>query len=506
MIHNKEARKSIKNAVNIVTDAVQETFGVFGNTVVIPTTFNHAVTKDGVSVLNAIQLENEYENIIVNILKESALRTNKAVGDGSTTFTILTRALYNEALKHIENGAHPIDIKKGMEKAVEAVIDSLDEMSTKITTPEQLASIARISANNDESLGNLIGDLFNKIGVDGVSTIEPSTDGKTYTDVIQGMSYDKGWFGPIYANNKSKMLAEYSDVHILICDYAITNVSEIIPILNYISTVDVKPLLLICDDLDYNVQSTLNQNMGAFNLVVTKAPYFQNKRYMFLEDLAIYTGAKLFSKETNDVLENFSPEDLGSAEKIVVSNSQTLIVKSSDDPRLEERALAVEKETQDDFTKARLANLRGKLGVVYIGANTDVEFKEKYDRVEDALNATRASLEEGFIIGGGNSLVKISKKLKLSSKNEDEQLGINAVLKAIQIPFKTILKNAGQESQYPLSLVDAKTTNKGYSVREKMVKDLVEEGIIDPVKVTKYALRNANSVATQLLMTNVIIK
>lgn len=508
MIHNKEAKEVIKKAVNIAVDAVKETFGVFGNTVIIPSTFNHVVTKDGVSVLSAINSEDEYENIVIDILKESALRTNKEVGDGSTTFSVLTQALYNSAITHIENGAKPIDVKRGMEKAVQLVLNELDGMSTKVTNTKELKSVATISSNNDLELGELIGELFDKIGVGGVTSIEASPNNKTYTDVIQGMSYDKGWMGSVFANNKSKMLAEYTDVNILITDSEISSHLEIIPALSYVLQTGNKPLLIICDDIDYNTQSTIldNINQLGMKVVITKAPYFSQKRYDFLEDIAIYTGATLFSKDRDMVLENFTPEDLGQAEKIICSKDQTLIVKKNDNPELEERAKGIE-ET-DDYSKARLANLRGKLGVVYVGADTDVEYKERYDRIEDALNATRASLEEGFLIGGGNALLKISKTLKSkTSKNEDERLGMESVFKAIQQPFKTILENAQQESQHPINLVLAtKDVRKGYSVTEGEVKDLIEMGIIDPVKVTKHALRNASSVVAQLLTTNVIIK
>lgn len=509
MINNKEAKDVIKKAVNNSVNAVKETFGVFGNTVVIPTAFNHIVTKDGVSVLSAISSENEYENIIINILKESALRTNKTVGDGSTTFSILTQALYNSASKHIENGAKPIDVKRGIEEAVETVLKCLDEMSTKISTPEELSSIAKISANNDEELGELIGGLFEKIGVQGVTSIEPSPTGKTFTDVIQGMTYDKGWYGPVFVNDNARMLAEYSNPLILICDYAISSLNEIVQILNFAVT-EGKPLLIICDEMDYNTQSTLIDNMkySGLKVVVTRAPYYGEKRLSFLQDIALYTEANIFSKNLNKLLENCTPEDLGQAEKVIVSGTQTLIVKNNEKPELENVAKGLEAQEQDDFTKSRIANLRGKLGVIYVGADTDVEFKEKYDRVEDALNATKASLQEGYVLGGGNALLKISKSLqgKIYSKNEDENTGFNSVLKAIQEPFKTILLNAGQESQHPISLVDKTSKNKGYSVREQKIKDLFKDGIIDPVKVTKHALKNACSVACQLLTTNVIIK
>ena len=509
MVSNKEAKDVIKKAVNNAVNAVKETFGVFGNTVVIPTAFNHIVTKDGVSVLTAINSEDEYENIIINILKESALKTNKAVGDGSTTFSILTQALYNSALKHIENGAKPIDVKRGMEEAVETVLKCLDEMATKISSSKELASIAKISANNDEELGELIGGLFEKIGVQGVTSIEQSPTGKTYTDIIQGMSYEKGWYGSVFATDKARMISEFSNPLILICDYAITSLNEVVQALNYAVT-SAKPILIICDEMDYNTQSTIIDNMkySGLKAVVTRAPYYGEKRLAFLQDIALYTEANIYSKSLNKLLENFDPEDLGDAEKVIVSGTQTLIVKTNENPELEEVAKGIEAQEQDDFTKARLANLRGKLGIIYVGADTDVEFKEKYDRVEDALNATKASLQEGYVLGGGNALLKISKSLqgKIYSKNEDENSGFNSVVKAIQEPFKTILLNAGQEAQHPISLVDKTTKNKGYSVREQKVKDLFEDGIIDPVKVTKHALKNACSVACQLLTTNVIIK
>ena len=311
MLYKEEARKKIKETTNKIVDAVKETLGVFGNTVVIPTYLgNYIVTKDGVSVANAVKLEDEYENAVGDIIKSAILRTNKELGDGSSTTSVLIQAILNAGMRQIENGAHPNDLKKGIELAVEKVLKELDELATNVEDVETLKAIATISSNNDEELGELIGDLFEKIGVKGVTTIEASPNNTTYTDVIQGMSYDKGWFNTIFPNNKSRMVAEHEDVHILICDYKIETIQQIFPVLEYVVGQDNRPLHIICDDMDYAVMSNITRNMDATGLRVniTTAPYFSQKRYDFLEDIAIYTGATLFSKDNDKLLENFTPK------------------------------------------------------------------------------------------------------------------------------------------------------------------------------------------------------
>jgi len=508
-----EARDGLKRGVDALANAVKVTLGPKGRNVIISKSFGApTVTKDGVSVAKEVELENELENMGAQMVKEVASKTNDLAGDGTTTATVLAQAIVKEGLKNVAAGANPMDLKRGIDKAVEAIVADLEKQTKKVgNSSEKIQQVASISANNDAVIGDLIATAFGKVGKEGVITVEEAKGTDTYVDVVEGMQFDRGYLSPYFVTDADKMIADLENPYVLLFDKKISNLQEILPILEPVSQSG-RPLLIIAEDVDGQALATLvvNKLRGGLKIAAVKAPGFGDRRKAMLEDIAILTGGTVISEERGFSLENATLDLLGTAESITIDKDNTTIVNGSGDAdsikaRVSQIKTQIESTTSDydkEKLQERLAKLAGGVAVLYVGAASEVEMKEKKDRVDDALHATRAAVEEGIVAGGGVALVRSKKVLeKLTTENLDETTGVQIVNKAIESPLRTIVENAGGEGSVVINKVLEGKKHFGYDAKSDQYVDMLEAGIIDPKKVTRVALENAASVAGMILTT-----
>ena len=508
-----EARDGIKRGVDALANAVKVTLGPKGRNVIIGKSFGAPqVTKDGVTVAKEIELKDNLENMGAQMVKEVASKTNDLAGDGTTTATILAQSIVTEGLKNVAAGANPMDLKRGIDKAVMTVVKGLEKQSVEIgSASEKILQVASISANNDETIGKLITEAFEKVGKEGVITVEEAKGTDTYVDVVEGMQFDRGYISPYFVTDSEKMEADLDTPQILITDKKISVMKDLLPILEPVAQSG-KPLLIIAEDIDGEALATLvvNKLRGSLKIAAVKAPGFGDRRKAMLEDIAILTGGTVISEERGFTLENTTIDMLGTAEKVTIDKDNTTVVNGSGNKndiksRVSQIKAQIETTTSDydkEKLQERLAKLAGGVAVLYVGAPSEVEMKEKKDRVDDALHATRAAIEEGIVAGGGVALLNSKNDLsKVKASNSDESTGIQIVNKAIETPLRTIVENSGGEGSVVVSKVLEGEKNFGYNAKEGKYVDMLKEGIIDPKKVTRVALENAASVAGMILTT-----
>ncbi len=515
--YSESARKLMLNGVNKLADAVKVTLGPKGRNVVIQKSFGGPnITKDGVTVAKEIEIENNFENMGAQMVREVASKTNEDAGDGTTTATVLAQTIYREGAKLVTAGHNPMDIKRGIDFAVEKVVGQLKDFSKPIKTSEEIAQVGSISANNDEEIGHLIAKAMEKVGKEGVITIEESKTADTTLDVVEGMQFDRGYLSPYFVTNPEKMECTFDDPNILITDKKIASMKELLPILEKAVQTN-KPLVLIAEDIEGEALTTLvvNKLRGTLNVVAIKAPGFGDRRKEMLKDIAVLTGGTVISEELGRNLESAELNDLGSCKRINIDKENTTIVdgkgeKAGVDARVSTIKAQIE-ETTSDYDKEklqeRLAKLVGGVAVINVGAPTETEMKEKKDRVEDALNATRAAVEEGIIVGGGSALVyasAVSDDLKTGRSEQD--CGIQIVRRAVEAPLRQIVSNAGLEASVVVNKIrENGTTTFGYNAQDDQYEDLLKAGIIDPLKVCRAALQNAASIAGLMLTTECMV-
>tara|TARA_B100000767_G_scaffold105546_2_gene101281 strand:- start:4061 stop:5698 length:1638 start_codon:yes stop_codon:yes gene_type:complete len=508
-----EARDGLKKGVDALANAVKVTLGPKGRNVIISKSFGSpTITKDGVTVAKEVELDDELENMGAQMVKEVASKTNDLAGDGTTTATVLAQAIVKEGLKNVAAGANPMDLKRGIDKAVKAIVSDLEKQAQKVgNSSEKIKQVAAISANNDNTIGDLIATAFEKVGKEGVITVEEAKGMETYVDVVEGMQFDRGYLSPYFVTDADKMIADLENPYILLFDKKISNLNEILPILEPVAQSS-RPLLIVAEDVDGQALATLvvNKLRGGLKIAAVKAPGFGDRRKAMLEDLAILTGGTVISEERGFSLENATLDLLGTAETITIDKDNTTIVNGNGNAeaikaRVNQIKAQIETTTSDydkEKLQERLAKLAGGVAVLYIGAASEVEMKEKKDRVDDALHATRAAVEEGIVAGGGVALVRAKKALeKIATDNLDETTGVQIVNKAIESPIRTIVENAGGEGSVVINKVLEGTKNFGYDAKSETYVDMLEAGIIDPKKVTRVALENAASVAGMILTT-----
>ena len=508
-----EARDGLKRGVDALANSVKVTLGPKGRNVIISKSFGGPqVTKDGVTVAKEVELENELENMGAQMVKEVAAKTNDLAGDGTTTATVLAQAIVKEGLKNVASGANPMDLKRGIDSAVSTITTELNKQAKQVgNSSEKIKQVASVSANNDNTIGDLISQAFNKVGKEGVITVEEAKGTDTYVDVVEGMQFDRGFLSPYFVTNADKMITELENPYILLIDKKISNLQEILPILEPVSQSG-RSLLIIAEDVEGQALATLvvNKLRGGLKIAAVKAPGFGDRRKAMLEDIAILSGGTVISEERGFSLENADLTMLGTAETVTVDKDNTTIVngsgKSEDIKARVNQIKAQIETTTSDYDKEklqeRLAKLAGGVAVLYVGAASEVEMKEKKDRVDDALNSTRAAVEEGIVAGGGVALVRTKKALdKLKAENKDELTGIQIVTRAIEAPLRTIVENAGSEGSIVVAKVMEEKDNFGYDAKREEYVDMLKAGIIDPKKVTRIALENAASVAGMILTT-----
>ena len=508
-----EARDGLKRGVDALADAVKVTLGPKGRNVIIGKSFGGPqVTKDGVSVAKEVELEDALENMGAQMVKEVASKTNDLAGDGTTTATILAQAIVKEGLKNVAAGANPMDLKRGIDKAVEAIVADLNKQAVEVgNSSEKIKQVASISANNDATIGELITAAFEKVGKEGVITVEEAKGTDTTVDIVEGMQFDRGYISPYFVTNSDKMEADMESPYILLYDKKISTMKDLLPVLEPVAQSG-KPLVVIAEDVDGEALATLvvNKLRGSLKIAAVKAPGFGDRRKAMLEDIAILTGGTVISEDRGFTLENATIDMLGTAEKVTIDKDNTTVVNGAgnkDDikARVNQIKSQIEASTSDydkEKLQERLAKLSGGVAVLYVGAASEVEMKEKKDRVDDALHATRAAVEEGIVSGGGVALLQALQSLsKLKSENADEQTGVQIVAKAIESPLRTIVGNAGGEGSVVVAKVIEGENNFGYDAKTNTYGNMQEKGIIDPKKVTRIALENAASVAGMILTT-----
>ncbi len=508
-----EAREGLKKGVDALANAVKVTLGPKGRNVIIGKSFGGPqVTKDGVTVAKEIELEDALENMGAQMVKEVASKTNDLAGDGTTTATILAQSIVNEGLKNVTAGANPMDLKRGVDKAVSAVVENLNKSAKTVgNSSEKIQQIASISANNDNVIGDLITEAFEKVGKEGVITVEEAKGTDTYVDVVEGMQFDRGYLSPYFVTNSEKMESDLESPYILLYDKKISAMKDLLPVLEPVAQSG-KPLLVIAEDVDGEALATLvvNKLRGALKIAAVKAPGFGDRRKAMLEDIAILTGGTVISEERGFNIENTTIDMLGSAERVTIDKDNTTIVNGAGDKRaIEDRVNQIKTQietTTSDYDKEklqeRLAKLAGGVAVLYVGAASEVEMKEKKDRVDDALHATRAAVEEGIVAGGGVALIRARNVLdKIKATNDDELTGIQIISRALEAPVRTIVANAGGEGSVVVAKIIEGKDGFGYDAKSEQYVDLFDAGIIDPKKVTRVALENAASVAGMILTT-----
>ncbi len=508
-----EARDGLKRGVDALANAVKVTLGPKGRNVIISKSFGGpTVTKDGVSVAKEIELEDALENMGAQMVKEVASKTNDLAGDGTTTATVLAQAIVKEGLKNVAAGANPMDLKRGIDKAVEALVEDLGKQAQAVgDSSEKIKQVASISANNDDTIGELIAKAFSKVGKEGVITVEEAKGTDTYVDVVEGMQFDRGYLSPYFVTDADKMIADLENPYILLYDKKISNLQELLPVLEPVAQSG-RPLLIIAEDVDGQALATLvvNKLRGGLKIAAVKAPGFGDRRKAMLEDIAILTGGTVIAEESGFSLENTTLEMLGTAETVTIDKDNTTIVNGSGSAdnikaRVNQIKAQIETTTSDydrEKLQERLAKLAGGVAVLYAGAASEVEMKEKKDRIDDALHATRAAVEEGIVAGGGVALVRAKTVLaKLKAENDDESTGIQIVNRAIEAPLRTIVENAGGEGSVVISKVLEGKKDFGFNAKTGEYVEMLKAGIIDPKKVTRVALENAASVSGMILTT-----
>ncbi|WP_010092705.1 chaperonin GroEL [Burkholderia ubonensis] len=510
------ARARIVKGVNVLADAVKVTLGPKGRNVLIERSFGApTITKDGVSVAKEIELKDRFENMGAQIVKQVASKTADVAGDGTTTATVLAQAIVQEGMKHVAAGMNPMDLKRGIDKAVAAVLDELRKLSKPISTNREIAQVGSISANADETIGKIIADAMEKVGKEGVITVEDGKSLENELDVVEGMQFDRGYVSPYFINDPEKQAAYLDDALILLHDKKISSIRDLLPVLEATSKAG-KPLLIIAEDVDGEALATLvvNAMRGILKVAAVKAPGFGDRRKAMLEDIAILTGATVISEEAGKQLQKATLEDLGRAKRVEVRKDDTIIIDGSgDEKRIEARVKSIRtqiEEATSDYDREKLqervAKLAGGVAVIKVGAATEIEMKEKKDRVDDALHATRAAVEEGIVPGGGVALLRArSAVTSLKGANSDQDAGVHIVLRALEAPLRVIASNAGDEPSVVIAKVLEGKGNFGYNAATGEYGDLVEAGVVDPTKVTRTALQNAASIAGLILTTDATV-
>lgn len=510
------AREALLSGIDQLANAVKVTLGPKGRNVMLSKSFGApAVTKDGVSVAKEIELEDPYENMGAQMAKEVASKTADIAGDGTTTATVLAQAIAKEGLKNVAAGANPMDLKRGLDSAVTSIVAALEESSKKVNGKAEIAQVATISANNDEEIGNLIADAMERVGEDGVITIEESKTAETTLDVVEGMQFDRGYLSPYFATDTEKMVANLENAAILLYDKKISNMKDILPILEGVAKSG-RPLLIIAEDVDGEALATLvvNKLRGSLKVAAVKAPGFGDRRKAMLEDIAILTGGLVVSEETGAKLDEVGPEVLGTAKTVTIDKDNTTIVEGAgESDAISGRVGLIRSQIEDTSSEydreklqERLAKLAGGVAVINVGAATEVEMKEKKDRVDDALAATRAAVEEGIVAGGGVALIRAATSVDIEAiENHDQKLGAQIILKATEAPLRQIVTNAGLEGSVIVNKVKELEGSNGYNAKTDVYEDLLAAGVIDPAKVTKSALKNAASIAALVLTTECVV-
>ncbi|HUH46149.1 MAG TPA: chaperonin GroEL [Arenibacter sp.] len=508
-----EARDGLKRGIDALANAVKVTLGPKGRNVIISKSFGAPnITKDGVTVAKEIELADPLENMGAQMVKEVASKTNDLAGDGTTTATVLAQAIVKEGLKNVAAGANPMDLKRGIDKAVAAIVADLAKQTKKVgDSSEKIKQVAAISSNNDDAIGDLIAIAFEKVGKEGVITVEEAKGTDTYVDVVEGMQFDRGYLSPYFVTDSEKMIADLDNPYVLLYDKKISSMKDLLPVLEPVAQSG-KPLLIIAEDVDGEALATLvvNKLRGSLKIAAVKAPGFGDRRKAMLEDIAILTGGTVIAEERGFTMENATLDMLGTCEKITIDKDNTTIVNGSGDPktiktRVNQIKSQIESTTSDydkEKLQERLAKLAGGVAVLYVGAASEIEMKEKKDRVDDALHATRAAVEEGIVAGGGVALVRAKSVLsKLKFENDDEETGVQIVARAIEAPMRIIVENAGGEGSVVVAKVLDGKGDFGYDAKSDAFVDMIKAGIIDPKKVTRVALENAASVAGMILTT-----
>ena len=514
--YDVQAREALLRGVNKLADAVKVTLGPKGRNVMIAKSYGApAVTKDGVTVAKEVELDDHFENMGAQMTREVASKTSDVAGDGTTTATVLAQAIAREGLKVVEAGANPMDVKRGIDQAVESILAAVDKASKKVSGKAEIAQVASISANNDEEIGNLIADAMERVGNDGVITIEESKTAETTLEVVDGMQFDRGYLSPYFVTNPEKMEVSLEDPYILLYDKKIGNMKDLLPILEGVVKTG-RPLLIVAEDVEGEALATLvvNKIRGALKVAAVKAPGFGDRRKAMLEDIAILTGGQVVSEETGSKLEDAGLEVLGTAKTVVIDKDNTTIVGGSGKNAAVKARVAVIKKQIEDTTsdydreklQERLAKLAGGVAVIHVGAATEVAMKEKKDRVDDALHATRAAVEEGIVPGGGVALIRAAKTIDLDAiENPDQRTGAKIIVRAAEEPLRQIAANAGLEASVIANKVKEGKGAFGYNAKTDVYEDLLKAGVIDPAKVSKSALTNAASIAGLLLTTECVI-
>ena len=516
IVFESEARGQLKAGVDALANAVKVTLGPKGRNVIIDKKFGApSITKDGVSVAKEIELKDPVENMGAQLVKEVASKTADDAGDGTTTATVIAQAIYSFGVKNVAAGANPMDLKRGIDKAVEAVIADLGKQAKEISNSNEIAQVGSISANNDPAIGKMIADAMDKVGKDGVITVEEAKGTETEVKTVEGMQFDRGYLSAYFVTNTDKMEAELDAPFILIYDKKVSSMKELLPILEAVSQTG-KRLVIVAEDVDGEALATLvvNKIRGTLKIAAVKAPGFGDRRKAMLEDIAILTGGTLISEERGYKLENATLDYLGTAEKIIIDKDNTTIVNGSGEKknitaRINQIKQQIENTTSDydkEKLQERLAKLSGGVAILYIGAATEIEMKEKKDRVDDALHATRAAVQEGIVAGGGVAFIRAIAALdKVKTENTDQETGVNIVRQAIEAPLRTIVENAGLEGSVIVQKVKEGKADFGYNAKDNKFENLIASGVIDPKKVTRLALENAASIASLLLTTEVVV-
>ncbi|HLU19519.1 MAG TPA: chaperonin GroEL [Pusillimonas sp.] len=511
-----DARTRIVRGVNTLANAVKTTLGPKGRNVVLERSFGApTVTKDGVSVAKEIELKDKFENIGAQLVKEVASKTSDNAGDGTTTATVLAQSIVEEGLKYVAAGINPMDLKRGIDKAVAVAVEELKKISRPCTTSKEIAQVGSISANSDESIGKIIADAMDKVGKEGVITVEDGKSLENELDVVEGMQFDRGYLSPYFINNQDKQVSVLEDPYVLIYDKKISNIRDLLPVLEQVAKSS-RPLLIVAEDVEGEALATLvvNNIRGILKTTAVKAPGFGDRRKAMLEDIAILTGGTVISEETGGSLENATLEQLGQAKRVEVGKENTIIIDGAGDSksieaRVKQIRVQIEEATSDydrEKLQERVAKLAGGVAVIRVGAATEVEMKEKKARVEDALHATRAAVEEGIVPGGGVALIRAKAAItKVKGDNIDQEAGVKLILRAVEAPLRTIVANAGEEPSVVVNNVANGEGNYGYNAATGQYGDLVEQGVLDPTKVTRTALQNAASVAALLLTTEAAV-
>jgi len=513
--YSEQARASILAGVNHLANAVKATLGPKGRNAILDKKFGApTITKDGVTVAKEIELQNAYENMGAQLVKEVASKTSDVAGDGTTTATVLAQAIYREGVKNITAGANPMDLKRGIDQAVEVVVEELSKISKPCQSKKEISQIGAISANNDHTIGDLIAEAMDKVGKDGVITVEEAKSMTTALDVVEGMQFDRGYISPYFVTNAERMEASLEDAFLLINEKKVSAMKDLLPILEQAAKMG-KPLVIIAEDVDGEALATLvvNKLRGTLNVAAVKAPGFGDRRKAMLEDIACLTGGQVISEEVGLKLENVKLTDLGRAKRVTIDKDNTTIVEGAGDPkRIEARVKQIKAqvaETTSDYDKEklqeRLAKMVGGVAVINVGAATETEMKEKKARVEDALHATKAAVEEGIVPGGGVALLRCVASLEKLSLPHDQQVGVNIVRRSLEEPLRQISINAGEEGSMIVEKVKGESTNRGFNAATGEYVDMVDAGVIDPTKVSRCALQNAASVSGLMLTTEVMV-